>query len=136
MKRVMIILAILVSVIVLFISIFILKIEKVDMEFVETGNAVFVYGSSNISAVLTDKDLSYITNLFDGKWIYSDNPSCGFNEDVSIRFNNGAETFCIACDTCPIIYWKEKDKYFHISEKECKKLHELLGRYGFKFPCV
>ena len=67
--------------------------------------------------------------------LYRDNPSCGFTEDVSIKFDD-SQTFCFANDGCPIIYWKEKDKYFNIDEDEKSRLDIALKKFDILFPCI
>ena len=76
-----------------------------------------------------------LKTLFDGKIMYRDNPSCGFSETVSIIFDQ-KQTFCIAQDNCPIVYWKEKNRYITLSEDEKNQLRDLLEPYGFCFPCL
>lgn len=76
-----------------------------------------------------------LKTLFDGKIMYRDNPSCGFSETVSIIFDQ-KQTFCIAQDNCPIVYWKEKNRYITLSEDEKNQLRDPLEPYGFCFPCL
>lgn len=109
--------------------------NRIDMSFAEEGTMVFRYGDVDATSRISEQEMSWIKELFAGKILYKDNPSCGFTEDVSICFN-GSQTFCFACDTCPIIYWKEKERYFKISGEEQEQLYELLKAYGFSFPCV
>lgn len=109
--------------------------NKTNLDFVKRGRAVFKYANTDISQQLSDEDCEKIINIFDNKIMYNDEPSCGFDENISIIFNN-SQTFCIACDTCPVIYWKEKDKYFRISEDKKNQLYSILNNYGFIFPCI
>lgn len=109
--------------------------NRVKIEFTEEAEACFIYeGVSSVSR-LNEEDVELLRTLFNGKFTYKDNPSCGFSENISVTLDN-RYTFCIAQDTCPIIYWKEKDRYIKLSEKEITQLHELLGKYGFYFPCL
>ena len=59
---------------------------------------------------LSSDDTEELRGIFAGKGLYHDNPSCGFDENASVKFGD-SQTFCIAKDTCPIVYWKEKDEY-------------------------
>ena len=59
---------------------------------------------------LSSDDTEELRGIFAGKRLYRDNPSCGFDENASVKFGV-SQTFCIAKDTCPIVYWKEKDEY-------------------------
>lgn len=134
MKKAVIYLGIIFVLILVVCTIFILCSKKTDMSFVKSGTAIFKYNKYNTSQPLSDQDLDSIIEIFNNKSLYRDNPSCGFTEDVSIQFNE-SETFCIACDTCPVIYWKNKDRYLGLSDYENSALRDILGKYGFTFPC-
>ena len=96
--------------------------------------AVFRYGDVDISEPLTYEDSKVVREIFNGKYLYSDSLFCGFGEDVALIING--DTYCIACDSCGTIYDIKEDKYFELSDKETEILHNLLGKYGFIFPCV
>lgn len=134
MKRA-VILSVIIIVAVVVCCAFLLVHDKTDMRFVEAGEAVFRHGDADICMTLSSQDQSLIVDLFENKVLYKDDPSCGFTEDVSVQFNK-TEIFCIANDTCPIIYWKNKDRYFRISESEYSMLVDILEKYGFYFPCI
>lgn len=134
MKRIMLYSAIPITAVIIVCFIIFLP-QKTDMSFSERGETVFKHNDTSVCMQLSDDDLLLINNLFDGKSLYKDNPSCGFTEDVSLTFN-GTEKFCIACDTCPVIFWKNKNKYFSIAEEEYSQLRAVLEKYGFYFPCV
>ena len=112
-----------------------LRLNRVDMEFVKTADVCFLYGDTDTLYRLENKELESIKAIFNGKKMYKDNLSCGFSEAVSIIFNN-EHTFCIAQDTCPIVYWREEDRYIILSEDEKIQLYNLLEQYGFYFPCI
>lgn len=109
--------------------------SKVDMTIAKKGEAIFHYGEKNIIQAIKSEDLEHIRNIFNGKRLCSDNLSCGFSDNVSIVINE-TERFCFACDGCPVVYWKNKNKYFKLSEAEHIELREILSGYGFSFPCV
>ena len=109
--------------------------KTIDINFAVQGKVIFKYGEKNINQEISADNFSKICNLFNGKRLYSDNPSCGFTKDVSIVINE-TETFCIACDSCPIIYWENKNKYFKLSTIEYEELKKILSSYGFEFPCI
>ena len=113
----------------------ILKKNMVNMDFAERGEAIYKNYGLDIQVSLSDQDMHIICDIFSGKILYRDNPSCGFGEDAAIKFND-EQTFCIACDTCPVVYWKEKNKYIRLKEDEKTQLYNLLEPYGFRFPCV
>lgn len=105
------------------------------MELVKEAEVCFQYGNTDALHRLSDKEVEFIKTIFNGKKMYKDNLSCGFSEAVSIKFDH-EQTFCIAQDTCPIVYWKEKNRYIRLSEDEKTQLYNLLEPYGFFFPCV
>ena len=110
-----------------------------DMKKVTGGKAVFIYEEKNVDTPLSEEHLEVIKEIFDKKILYRDNPSCGFDENIAVKLcfsDNRIYTFCFARDTCNGIYWKEKNKYFDVSESEQKQLHAILETYGFRFPCV
>jgi len=103
--------------------------------YLKNADIYFFYEDFELFHHLDDKELKILKSILNGKKLYRDNPSCGFSENISIKFND-EQTFCIARDSCPIIYWKEKDKYIKLSKKEKQKLYGLLETYGLFFPCV
>ena len=96
--------------------------------------AVFKYGDADITQTLSDEDSKTVKDIFKGKNLFSDSPSCGFSKNVALIIDGN--TYCIACDTCGTIYYAEKDKYFNLSDKENETVRNLLNEYGFTFPCV
>lgn len=111
-------------------------LNRVNMSFAEDGEVCFHYKDSKVDKQLSNKDFEYICGLFNGKFLTFDNPSCGFDENISVKFNGGDQIFCLAHDGCPIIYWKNKDKYFSLSENEYSDLKNILSEYGVYFPCI
>ena len=109
--------------------------NRVQIKEVFKGSTVFKYGETEEVNSLLEQDIDMIIKIFNGNFMYNDNPSCGFSEDISIQFND-SEIFCFAHDTCPIVYWKNKNRYFKISDYQKAKLYEILYKYGFYFPCV
>lgn len=114
---------------------FFILINRVNTKNLTSGTVIFKYGDNNINESLSQNDLSFLIDLFDNKIMYSDNPSCGFTKNVSILFND-SEYFYFACDTCPVIYWENRNKYFRLSDSEYKELVEMLSEYGVFFPCI
>ena len=105
------------------------------MNLVKKAEACFQYENIDEISQLSDKDMESVKTIFNGKKLYKDNLSCGFSETVSIKFDDEL-TFCIAKDTCTIIYLKEKNEYIKLTENEKTQLYNLLKPYGFNFPCV
>ena len=116
-------------------GVFYLRSDKLNVDFVKKAEVCFQYGNTNAINQLSDKEVESVKLLFNEKKLYKDNLSCGFSEAVSIIFDD-EQTFCIARDTCPIVYWKEKDRYIRLTEDEKIWLYNLLEPYGFIFPCV
>lgn len=109
---------------------------RVDMNNINNGKVIFKYVDKNILTDLSEKDLNTIKDIFNNKKLWKGNLSCGFTEDVAILLNDGSQVYCIACDTCPFIYYKNKDKYFTLTDEENTIIRNLLEKYGFHFPCV
>ena len=112
-----------------------MRLDKVNMDFAKKAEVYFQYRDTDAINQLSDKEMESVKTIFNGKKLYKDNLSCGFSEAVSIKFDD-EQTFCIARDTCPIVYWKEKNRYFRLTEDEKVQLYNLLEPYGFIFPCV
>ena len=108
---------------------------KTDMAFATEGEAIFKYGDKNITQIILVDDFTRICDLFDQKKLYSDNLSCGFSDDICVTID-GSEQFCFARDSCPIVYWKNVNKFFRLSECEYDELTDILEKYGFIFPCL
>lgn len=109
--------------------------NRTNISEIDNGMAVFQYGDVNISKKISNEDLNAIKNIFDDKKLYKDSPSCGFNENISVVLDE-TQVFCIACDKCPIIYYKNEGLYFKLSEQENELVRNILIQYGFYFPCV
>ena len=97
-----------------------------------TAWLTYVYDKQKISEPLSPEESELLKNIFNNKRLYSDHPSCGFTENVSIRFDN--LVFSIACDGCPII--KVGNKFFKISKKDRETVNQIFEKYGGTFPCV
>lgn len=139
MHKVIGIAALILTAFVIFVVI-IFVIPRTSIKNDSNASIVFKYLDNDIEERISSKDETQIRDVFNNKILYKDRPSCGFSEDVSIRFNdstsNESLVFCIACDGCPKIYLVQSDKYFTISEKDRYKLDDILREYGVTFPCV
>lgn len=98
------------------------------------GSVKFIYGDAHIEKELSKEDAKTITEMFDGKTLKSDNPSCGFTENVSVTIDG--KCFWIACDQCGCVYFEQSLKYFNLNNEENEKLRGILETYGFTFPCI
>lgn len=120
--------------VVLLLAGFFLNPWRVSVDPARGAVARFSYVDTEVNTALETADSTALAEIFNGKWVFPDSPSCGFGEDVSVRIDD--LTFCIACDTCPVIYVKEKDCYMHLSKEEIETVHTILESYGFVFPCI
>lgn len=107
---------------------------QVELDAPNSAIARFKHNESNIQAELSAEHTKQIVSIFQGKKLRKNSPSCGFTEDVSVKIDD--KTFCIACDTCRIVYLLEDDRYFHLSDTENSSLREILTYYGFELPCI
>lgn len=95
----------------------------------------YIYGEKNIETELSIEDKNAIIDILDGKLInIFDMPACGFDENVAVIING--KTFCIACDECGTVYYKERNGYISLNDDENIKLRTILSEYGFEWPCV
>ena len=101
---------------------------------IEANNAkiIYIFNDHNINQLLSNNESKIIKDILNNKKLYSDNPSCGFSENISICFDN--LVFCLACDNCAII--KFGDKFFKISETDREKINKIIENYGGSFPCL
>lgn len=101
-----------------------------------SAELTYIYDDKNIQTTLEDNDLNALCDMFEGKKTYLispfDTPSCGFDENVSVKIGNNV--FMPACDTCTTV--KTSFVYFNISDKERGRLEEIFAKYGATFPCV
>ncbi len=108
--------------------------ERVSTEGLEGGTLTYEYKNTNELRKVEGEDLAALLDMFDGKKLSGNEPNCPFSEKVSVKL--GDRVFCFACDGCGKVLDSTSGKYFNLSDKETKKLHELLGEYGVKFPCI
>lgn len=94
----------------------------------------YEYGGVSIHTQLKEADARKVCKMFGWRLLSRDCPSCGFSENASL--SAGGRTYCIACDSCPIIQDLQAGKYFGISESQRGELEGILKPYGAAFPCV
>ena len=120
-----------------FAVILILNFSFVRINNRDTAIARYVYADKNITAEISTEDMKDIAEILDGKRLsIFDLPSCGFDENVAVVI--GSKTFCIACDDCATIFYKDKviKGYINLEADENKKIRTILESYGFVWPCV
>lgn len=135
MKKAIWILSAIIVIVVILLGVIYLRQDKVNLDLVKKAEVYFQYGNTDTINQLSNNEMESVKTILNGKKLYKDNLSCGFSEAVSIKFDD-EHTFCIARDTCPIIYWKEKNRYIRLTENEKTQLYNILEPYSFIFPCV
>ena len=135
MKKAIWILSTIIVIVGILLGVIYLRQDKVNLYLVKKAEVYFQYGSTDSINHLSNNEMESVKTILNGKKLYKDNLSCGFSEAVSIKFDD-EHTFCIARDTCPIMYWKEKNRYIRLTENEKTQLYNILEPYGFIFPCV
>ena len=90
--------------------------------------AFVVMGMNSFAPDISEEDVARIKEIFQDKHLYRDNPSCGYGDNATIKFNNEA-SFFFFFDSCPTIYFENKDRYFDISEEEQKELYRIISKY-------
>lgn len=99
-----------------------------------TVTARYIYGDKNITTELSQEDAKRVIKILNGKHISIFNlPACGFDENVAVIING--KTFCIACDECGTVYFKERNGYIDLEKSENEELRKILSDYGFEWPC-
>lgn len=99
-----------------------------------TVKLVYRYDYVDVETQLTQQESEKICDIFNGKVLLSDNPSCGFDENISLIINN--KVYSPACDDCCIVKDCSSGKYFNISRSERDTIEEIFVAYGGHFPCV
>ena len=117
-------------------SIFFFAPSSVSVSYDESAELTYVYDDKNIKTTLEDDERNELCAMFEGKKTYLispfDMPSCGFNENVSVKIGN--TVFMPACDKCGTV--KTGFVYFNISKRERSSLERIFKKYGATFPCV
>lgn len=131
-KKIFLIISIIIIVGVIIFLFYNLNSNKIDISDNATAKVTYVYEGKNVNESLTPKETQTIKNIFNDKELLADNPSCGFDDNISLRFDNNI--FAIACDACPIIRYN--NKYFYVTDEEIGQIHTIMEKHGAKFPYV
>lgn len=107
--------------------------ESIQIDQAEKVILTYSYKSIAFNEELPQPEAEKIIEIINGKSIRSDNPSCGFSEDISITI--GDTILCVAQDGDGFLQ-VEEGKYIVITDEERAVLDELFGKYGGTFPCV
>ena len=107
---------------------------KVSVDKNQTVQLVYKYTDANVDVQLSKQESETILDIFDGKELFSDNPSCGFDENISLRFDG--RIYCPACDTCCTVKDCSSGQYFTVSRSERDTIEKIFNTHGGHFPCV
>ncbi|HHV99250.1 MAG TPA: hypothetical protein GXX36_06720 [Clostridiaceae bacterium] len=108
----------------------------IDTSFATDVTLKYYYIDKKIDVVVTDeKDIRVIKENLKGV-SYSDNPSCGFSLDISIKLSDKEKSIiiCPARDGCSKARIGDSGKYMDIKDR--KAFEAVLEKYGMTFPCV
>lgn len=108
------------------IAIAIFAVPKISFYVCEPTVYFDVDGYDRVDTKLSSEDAETVRKMFEGKSWHFDSPSCGFNENASIKI--GFSTYMPACDGDEIV--KSGLMYFNLSDKENKELRRILKKYG------
>lgn len=129
-KRILIIAFSITIIAILIVGYFTVNVNKNDV-----GTARYIYGEKNIETEISPEDMAVIADIFNKKSInILEMPSCGFDENIAVVIGN--KTFCVACDKCGTVYFKERKGYLLLNDNENEQLRKILSDYGFEWPCV
>ena len=95
---------------------------------------VYNYNDVSVNTQLSEDQAQKILHILDKKRLFSDDPSCGFNEEISFKIEG--KTYAPACDDCGLIKECSSGKYMNISKTERDIVEEIFLAYGGHFPCV
>lgn len=98
------------------------------------GIITYSYGERSFTDTLSESEANTVRRILNGKFQYSDNPSCGFTEKCAILLDG--IPFALACDGCEVVKNCETGKYLSLSEGERSVLEKLFLTRGGIFPCV
>ena len=127
-KKIIIMISVFVFLVLLIVNFFTVIIGK------ENVTARYIYGDKNITTELSEEDSNIVTEILNGKHLSIFLlPACGFDENIAVIING--KTFCIACDECGTVYFKERNGYISLDDNENEQLRMILTNYGFAWPC-
>lgn len=103
------------------------------------GTAVQIYyDRENVSfdLELSQEEANVVLTVLNGKRRDLDmtvtGAGCGFGRGQS--FIIAGSTYCLAQDSCDVIWEKEADNYYVLSTQEMNQLREIFNAHGAKIP--
>lgn len=107
--------------------------SRVDIAEDQPVMLVFRCGDTAVEEPLSEAEAAQIIEIFQGKQLFFDNPSCGFSPDVSLRI--GGRAYCPACDKCCYVQDIFSLKCFKLTQAERDILESIFSAHGGFFPC-
>lgn len=108
--------------------------HRVHVNEAETVTLVFCNGETAVETQLSEAESKQISEIFNGKTLYQDHPSCGFDRNVSLRVDG--TIFCPALDGCCIVKDESSGMYFKITQAERDLIDSIFFAHGGQFPCI
>lgn len=94
-----------------------------------SGTIRYMYENSVVETEISRDDMKTVEKILDGKFIdVFMLPACGYSEDTALII--GGNTFCVACDACGTVYYKERRGYLQLNDEENRALRSLFKKYG------
>lgn len=107
---------------------------KVSVDKNQNVQLVYKYAGTAVDVQLSEQESETIFDIFDGKELFFDNPSCGFDENISLKIDG--KMYCPACDKCGTVKDCSSGQYFNISQSERDAIEKIFSTHGGHFPCV
>ena len=129
---------ILIAVIVVFIAVFLVvfDVKKVDPRFADRIYLIYNKTGKQKEVEINNKsDVQTLKEILAGyRSREFGDPCCGCGEDASIVLVKGRRkvTLNLASDGCGTVQVNDEDSYYDLSEKNHKRMHKILGKYGYK----
>ena len=108
-----------------------------SVDFADKAVLHYTYVDKNINVTLSKEELNSVKKIINNKMLFYSEPSCGFDKNVSIELSGKgySETYCIACDECPILQNYNRNRYIDISKSDRETINNIFAKYGGHFAC-
>ena len=123
---------------VLIISLLIAEISSLRLNEEWQVQLHFHHLETSIDVILSADESKSIIQSFNHKRLKGNSIigelSCGFSSEVSLEING--EYYEMACDKCPYVFVKSKNRYIVLRDRENIAIREIFENHGCYFPCV